>query len=1263
MQLKRIATRNEYDRILQIGTVDTGNGTLFSYRDKRAVATGRLLLIISTGGSGKSAILEAMKTARQKLSKDFGSYVKFIVVDSASDELDPLREMGIDTLNISSGGAIERLSPARRSAAYKKFVPRDYPYHELNDQGSGQKRLHGKVKLYDSDGRGSTNDSVLVKKVKSLFEYEWKDYKAKPVDVMILSGISGGNGSGTFMNIAALVRTACPSDVEITVYGYLMMPDTAEKFAKDDNRRQRLYANGFAALKELESYMSIRLEDRTEILERFGGEGSIVLNAANPVFDYPVLLSGDYDNAVSVIAETIINSAADSGGEFTQRNFYSNISSSRNTKLSVAAVSENGRLNSDVCPEDSHSYCAIGYAYASIPEQIVIPNIVGKVSNKLYEADSDAAVSGIRGGAFVSSLSGFTFTEYEDALRMLLGLGKNAHITENSLWDRIYNLLVARGRAAENNVEVTYDDVAEGRVSQYFRGFHTEEKANEGIHKMIADIRNSLTSMKTQSREVMRKYGPRAIEYLYTGNDPSADPDTLQKFSAICLKRQIQNVLSRFNEEATQPGRYPGMLEPVRRLNIAGQLGKKTRLQEWMQEARKAAEKDIRCRISQRMGGERGDWNNEFSREIDDFVGCCRRLAEIMETLADFYRARGLSVDSENYEDFAKAGSENNGINLCSDARMYDWVQNYIARKVRQVSPDNVREAFIKDFFEHMEDWISDKEGSARTRFDEVMSDVCGIGSHAVESNGIDLTITDYFNETLQDVPPEQQQLKVEAAIDKIMDRLMTKSTPSLKARNMGQTIVSVLVPKSLGSGAIGTMMKNAIKAKLPEGSQYAESSAVDSIVCYQTSVAVALADIEDITKWENAYDSVFDGQTHLSDGEYIDLHMDTGYSQYRELTKAETDRQDGNRRHESAASLTDEENLMCGTGLSWKHYPSVNVGRYYGSLGLDPSSQDTFEGQYWRSFSKKVDLAVRYGIIERERGEGHTYRFYINLLPGEWENIDISGYDEKSGGRYARGRKLFEFLAKQNTNSHAKYRRQIAMSDSPFFGPQGFDLSEAQRLEGWDQSFVDKVMQGYMKRMLRKLTGLYQDMEDTLCRYIEIEKVLCEKETDYIKLYDAEQFVDSFLNGVVNVKDTAWSVLTDSKGGNIPLIVFDRMTVNMRLKSWEKALALDGQRLPVVYLRYKKLIDSGSIDRERLESVKQSRSDSIDPDDYEALFSGRLQALKESLDKYMGIVGNSENPRRLLMEHYRLDSRDEDAADLLVKFFQAAEYAVNGQQ
>lgn len=198
--------------ILQIGAIDVWNETLFSMRKKLPVNRGHLTLVIGCGGSGAAAVKQAVRMARQTLDPDFGTYMKFMLVDTDTGEIERTeREFGgtIMNLNISTPGAPERLDYQRRSDFHRTFMPKFYCTMPLDNYSPGRNRLYAKAKFYDQALRGGYNDTRFRGMIQQLFEGEWSAYRDLDVDIMILAGLAGGTGSGIFEEVAAHAREAC----------------------------------------------------------------------------------------------------------------------------------------------------------------------------------------------------------------------------------------------------------------------------------------------------------------------------------------------------------------------------------------------------------------------------------------------------------------------------------------------------------------------------------------------------------------------------------------------------------------------------------------------------------------------------------------------------------------------------------------------------------------------------------------------------------------------------------------------------------------------------------------------------------------------------------------------------------------------------------------------------------------------------------------------------------------------------------------------
>src|SRR5690606_16183170 len=75
-----------------------------------------------------------------------------------------------------------------------------------------------------------------------------------PVQVFVYFSVAGGTGSGAFIPFSYLVRDAL-GDKRSRVFGFAILPEAFEVVA--GKNRDGIYANGYAALKELEHLMRL----------------------------------------------------------------------------------------------------------------------------------------------------------------------------------------------------------------------------------------------------------------------------------------------------------------------------------------------------------------------------------------------------------------------------------------------------------------------------------------------------------------------------------------------------------------------------------------------------------------------------------------------------------------------------------------------------------------------------------------------------------------------------------------------------------------------------------------------------------------------------------------------------------------------------------------------------------------------------------------------------------------------------------------------
>lgn len=165
----------------------------------------------------------------------------------------------------------------------------------------------------------------------------------KKLMVFLLTGLSGGTGSGCFLDIAYIVRAIIERDHgtagvdKVNMLGYLFMPDVnLANSSLSDHTKEYIKKNGYAALKELDYWMNV--DERGErFRQKYGNV--ITVNSPMPPFNLAHLISAtntegkllenSYDYCMSVTAENITNFMASedkqSGDEFAIHDYISNI--------------------------------------------------------------------------------------------------------------------------------------------------------------------------------------------------------------------------------------------------------------------------------------------------------------------------------------------------------------------------------------------------------------------------------------------------------------------------------------------------------------------------------------------------------------------------------------------------------------------------------------------------------------------------------------------------------------------------------------------------------------------------------------------------------------------------------------------------------------------------------------------------------------------------------------------------------------------------
>lgn len=280
------------------------------------------LLVIGLGGTGQQGVKRMKDLFHERFvlpKDDQGRYkdaperTAYLVIDSDRDS--GVGFEGGEFIDITVPGMKQVLDPTRRDNNLQPYE-REWVHDELNavseGMGAGTIRQSSRLMLFRNS---SLIHSTIKSKLLSLTverHGELQGLAANRIEVVIIAGISGGTGSGTFLDIAQFIRhiNTEPEFVGrvIHITGYIVMPDVSIQVATNETLKDIWMSNAFAALKELDFWMRIK-----EHGARFTQDYSPTLSVTwqFPPFDQCALLCAttmggrQYENAMDVVVDTM----------------------------------------------------------------------------------------------------------------------------------------------------------------------------------------------------------------------------------------------------------------------------------------------------------------------------------------------------------------------------------------------------------------------------------------------------------------------------------------------------------------------------------------------------------------------------------------------------------------------------------------------------------------------------------------------------------------------------------------------------------------------------------------------------------------------------------------------------------------------------------------------------------------------------------------------------------------------------------------------
>ncbi len=355
-------------------------------------------VVIGLGGVGLLTVTGLKKELRERVGAIDDTKIRFLAIDTSKDEIMHYREDDLfkpEELPLFDNSAVTAMlkqEPQYRPSAVNAMIPVDF-CPELTGTGANQIRMAGRLSLMEISmfqaitGAISTAISQLA------------DFTNKTLDLHIVGGTGGGTGSGLITDIPFIVRKIARdlgiSDTRIRVLGHVYLPNV---YDKSPTNIDCAYRNGYAALKEIDYFMSLEQIGETfeaEYPQPFGkcsftknifDQCTLIggMSSANIIAENPktTAIAACIDNLINQITR-VVSSGEDTKESsisdfFTSGAFYTNVGAALNATLLDPSINfpQNG----------NYKYQIIGSSSIKFPNDLIVESFIGSVYSKANES-------------------------------------------------------------------------------------------------------------------------------------------------------------------------------------------------------------------------------------------------------------------------------------------------------------------------------------------------------------------------------------------------------------------------------------------------------------------------------------------------------------------------------------------------------------------------------------------------------------------------------------------------------------------------------------------------------------------------------------------------------------------------------------------------------------------------------------------------------------------------------------------------------------
>ncbi|MBQ9347830.1 MAG: hypothetical protein IJT94_10940 [Oscillibacter sp.] len=683
--------------------LSTGGG-IISTSQQAEQTKNTATILIGLGGTGVHCIRTIKTQVYDRLKPDnpgapipVYSHIRFLGVDTtvrskggaltqnpardtkAPDKIMPLSDgefFSIGNKQLAKAFQSPQALEQRQDLSWLEYEKIDIP--DLADAGAGGIRQIGRFMMMD---RSNDFYSRLEREVNAA-----KLNLSNPhVNIHIFSGLSGGTGSGCFLDVCYMARSLAERVGGVTLYGYFFLPDVNLAPVPFENTSVRDYIrkNGYAAMQELDYCMQLQYNGGA-FRQVYQGDRSIPWNGA-PVDMCHLICATDkehnvienaYDYAMNVTAEYLMDFLTDSEREGLEEHL-------ANFRAMI------GEANAKKIRGSLMSYCVIGASCASVPLREINTYLASELFDSFSKIRTNIPGKGDVEDLAIRSLakSARSLREIYDALLREIQAGET---TDYSLYPDDWKFVRDYG----NHELITHYTNQTARKLNRYRANLSSMTDTGTEDSLIGRIRNNLRPVLTDLE--------RGPVFAYRLLSAAESHNLLNLIDGLITEND-----SRLQQEAAQSELRRADYEDAKSDFVNR---RRRRGVTFDSDKKRFSDYEYYLMVHQRHELAMASYTNlgkaleTFRQQVtEEAAGYYIKLARVMETLLNTFRENRDALHSEN-------GFQADVGTFASPMMDIADLQKPLDEEIRRINIPGMLDAFMNLLLQNEEEWLQEDE-------------------------------------------------------------------------------------------------------------------------------------------------------------------------------------------------------------------------------------------------------------------------------------------------------------------------------------------------------------------------------------------------------------------------------------------------------------------------------------------------------------------------------------------------------------------------